>query len=790
MSELLVAIIIGIGAGGLYAMLGAGIVTAFKGSGVINFAHGAVAMYAAYTWSELRKTGDIYLPWFDPLPTDWLNLPVRISIRSTGFEEAGPFWNQAVPIFFGMVMAGLLGVILHYLVFRPLRNSPALAKVIGSVGAMLWFQSIAQLHFGSTLRTHQGFLPTDSVNNVFGLGASIGVDRVWVLVAGLLMGGGVALIYRYTSFGLATRAADENEKGATLLGYSPQRLALLNWILASLLAGAAGLMFVGIDTLTPTNYSLFVIPALVAALLGNLTSVWLASIGGIALGMVQSGFVNVANREWWPEAVPAEALRQTIPLIVVVLWLYFRGDKLPERGSIGIKGHPRAPKTRNPMITAGLPVALALLGIWLFTGPWEVAFTASLVAIPVMLSLVVLTGYLGQISLAQTALGGVAAYMMVRLVSDGTKENEFQFVVVEGLGLPHEIAIVLGVLIAVFVGMLIALPALRIRGAQLAVVTITAVVAIREFVLKNEWLSGDGAKSNNPVPRPTIFGMDVGAQDRETFIPDRWTFAAFAVAVVIVCTVAVSNLRRGGTGRRFLAIRSNERAAAAAGVDVARNKLLGFGIAAALAGIGGVLAAYKLASISFENYNVFVGIAVVAFAYLGGISMASGSVYGSLISAGGILAFFISHHFPDVTRDYITAVGALGLILNAIITNGEGIAMLNFGAMQVVRNFIRYARIEHWVRLVRRLAPTVAVSLILGWLVWTRQDHFNSWMLLLAVWIGLNVRALVQTIIRYATGAGGLFYVPPPDSPAWGPVGPSDPVLVGSGVQPNGADGS
>ena len=770
MSDLLVAIIIGIGAGGLYAMLGSGIVAAFKGSGVINFAHGAVAMYAAYTWSELRQTGDIYLPWFDPLPTHWLNLPVRISIRDTGFEEAGVFWDQAVPIFFGMVMAGVLGVMLHYLVFRPLRNSPALAKVIGSVGAMLWFQSIAQLHFGSTLRTHQGFLPTGSVDNFLGLGASIGVDRIWVLVAALIMGGGVALIYRYTHFGLATRAADENEKGATLLGYSPQRLALLNWLLASLMAGAAGLLFVGIATLTPSNYSLFVIPALVAALLGNLKSVWLATLGGIGLGMVQSGFVNVANRDWWPELLRAEAVRQIIPLAVVVLFLFLRGDKLPERGTVGVKGQPRAPKTRNPLVTAGLPLLLALGGVWLFSGPWEVAFTASLVAIPVMLSLVVLTGYLGQISLAQTALGGVAAYMMVRLVSDGTKETEFQFVTVDGPGLPHEIGMILGVLIAVGAGLLIALPALRIRGVQLAVVTITAVVAIREFVLKNEFLSGEGAKSNNPVPRPSVFGADVGVQDPETFNPDRWQFAVFAIILVVLCAVAVTNLRRGGTGRRFLAIRSNERAAAAAGIDVARNKLLGFGIAAALAGVGGVLTAYKLSSISFENYNVFVGIAVLAFAYLGGISMAAGSVYGSLISAGGILAYFISHHFPDVTKDYITAVGALGLILNAIITNGEGIAMLNLQATGVLRNFIRYARWRHWQRLLVRLAPTLAISLVLGWLVWTRHDHFNSWMLLLAVWIGLNVRALGQSIIRIATGTGGMFYEPPPDSPAWGPV--------------------
>ena len=105
MSEFLFAIVLGVGAGGLYAMLGSGIVAAFKGSGVINFAHGAIAMYAAYTWSELRLTGDIYLPWFDPLPTDTLNVPVRISLRDTPFEETSGFWGQAIPIVVALAMA-------------------------------------------------------------------------------------------------------------------------------------------------------------------------------------------------------------------------------------------------------------------------------------------------------------------------------------------------------------------------------------------------------------------------------------------------------------------------------------------------------------------------------------------------------------------------------------------------------------------------------------------------------------------------------------------------------------
>jgi len=769
-TDFLFALIIGLGAGGLFAMLGSGIVAAFKGSGVINFAHGAIAMYTAYTWSELRGSGDIQLPWFDPLPTHWLNLPVRISLREEGFSEMAGFWGQAIPIAVAMLMAGFIGVMLHFLVFRPLRNSPALAKVIGSVGAMLWFQAIAQLNFGNVNRIHQGFLPTESFDNFLGLdGKSIGQDRMVVFVAALIMCVIVWSLYTFTSFGLATRAADENEKGATLLGYSPQRLALANWVLSALMAGAAGLLFVGILTLNPVNYTLLIIPALTAALLGNLQSVPIATAGGLALGVVQSGMVNLANRGWWPESVPSSAVRETIPLAVVVLFLYFRGDRLPVRGSVGIKGQPFAPSAQHPWAAAVMPVGLVLLLIVIFTRQWEVALTTTLTIIPVMLSLVVIIGFLGQISLAQSALAGVAAFALVRFTSDGTKTSELQFIVVEGLDLPHPVGIVLAVAAAIVIGMLIGLPALRIRGVQLAVVTITAVVAIRELIFKNETISGPGAKSNNPVPRPSILGFDVGIQDETDFIPDNWQFAVFALVIVVVLCFAVINLRRGGTGRRFLAIRANERAASAAGVDVARNKMLGFAISAGLAGFGGVLVAYKLTSISFENYDVFIGLAVLAFAYLGGISMVSGSVFGGLLAAGGLTTHFISHHFDDITKDYITAVGALGLILNAVITNGEGIAMISKHSNNMMINFIRHAEARHWRRLAIRLAPTIVVSLIVGWILWASKDGYRpGWMLFFSVYLGLNIRGLALGLWRKVTKTGGLIYVPPPDSPAWG----------------------
>jgi branched-chain amino acid transport system permease protein len=133
------------------------------------------------------------------------------------------------------------------------------------------------------------------------------------------------------------------------------------------------------------------------------------------------------------------------------------------------------------------------------------------------------------------------------------------------------------------------------------------------------------------------------------------------------------NLRRGATGRRFLAVRANERAAAAAGIDVARTKLLGFGIASALAGIGGIMQAYRLGGIAVESYSLFAGLAILAFAYLGGITSVWGAIIGGLMVGGGLVSQTIGNFANADFNAYLSIIGAIGLILTAIL-NPEGIA--------------------------------------------------------------------------------------------------------------------
>ncbi len=676
MQDLFVALIAGVGAGGLYAMLGAGLVVAFRGSGVINFAHGAVAAYSAYTFDEIRETGNVYLPWDDPIPEFGFlktlrlnNLPVRLQIVD------GPATNTTVAIIVSLLMAALIGLLMHLLVFRPLRNAPTLGKVIGSVGVMLYLNSIIARNFGGQNRADVGFgeftTDSDAINL---LGGSIPRSNVFLLVAAIIMAAAVWAVYRFSRFGIATRAADENEKGAALLGYSPQLIAGVNWVLSSVLAGIAGILF--IHKTQPALFVLFVVPALGAALFGNLSSVPGAALGGVLIGMAASGGVELADKGWWPGWLPAEGVRNTVPLLFIILILYVRGDKLPIRGSISIGRQPRAPATNNLALGTLVTVGVAAMLSNIFVSSWEAILTTTLVAILFMFSLTVIVGYLGQISLVQFSLAGVAAFMMTRLAADGTKIRPNDFFVNTGWDLPGPLAALGGVIFAVIIGLIIGLPALRIRGVQLAVVTLSAVIAIEDLLIRNPQLMGEGAISTNPAAEPEWFGQYIGALNKETNRTDFWKYTAFLLVTVTLVGIAVGNLRRGAIGRRFLAVRANERAAAAAGIDVSQTKMLGFGISSAIAGISGVLFAYRLPAISSDNFSVFAGLALLAFVYLGGITTLNGAVIGGCLVAGGLVAEFTGVHLEAIDVAIINTVGAIGLIVNAIVTGGEGIALL------------------------------------------------------------------------------------------------------------------
>lgn len=753
MRDIIFFLLLGLGLGSLYAMLGSGIVIVYRGSGVINFAYGAMAMYGVFTFDEARRFGRIQLPWVDILPTTWLNLPVTIRVAETKA-------NLLVALVLAFAMAVLIGVLAHVLVFRPLRKAAPLGKVVGSVGMMLYLQGVAQLHFGGSGRQPESVTQDGVVKNFLGLGKAYPIGALWAIAISVVLGVGLWAFFQFTRFGLATRAAAGNEKGAVLLGYSPQRLALLNWVIASVLATVAAIAVGPIQgSLTPIGLSALVVVALGAGLIGGLKSILAATWGGLLIGAAQSLLGFWAAQSWFPTFLRS-GVREVVPLVIIAVVLFARGKKLPIRGTVEERRLPLSPypvRIKQHLIVWGI-VVIAAGFIFEDAGPRTIfvfAITTSLIASTIMLSMVVLTGYIGQISLAQMSLAGVAAFMMSRMMSDGstTITNPFP---VSGPGLPWYISAVIGVVFAIIVGVLLGLPAVRIRGVQLAVVTIAAAISLLTLFFENASLTKLTAGAAANVRPASFFGIDMnslGNRGRN----DRPAFTIFVFVVFALAALAVANLRRNNTGRRFLAVRANERAAAAAGINVSRTKLLAFGISAGLAGIGGVMLGFKQIDVSSANFVYQASLVYLAFAYLGGITSINGAVIGGLLAPSGFIVVFSNYFMHGLSIDrYVTVVGGASLVLTAAI-HPEGIAPFFQPILRYFGSWLTKARAAAWAKVGRRLGPTALVGLILGIVIWpvrVPEAYSWFWMPLLGAFLALFVRVLGMRIYQGIRGTG------------------------------------
>jgi branched-chain amino acid transport system permease protein len=729
MSDIIFNLLIGLGIGALYAMLGAGLVVSYKGSGVINFAHGAMAMYGMFTFDTAWNRGELFLPWVDVLPTHSLNLPVRITLSEDGT------WPFVPSLLLALVMAAFLGFAAHYLVFRPLRNAAPLGKVVASVGLALYLQGVALLNFGNAFPQPRSVVPSEPIENFLGLGRAYPRNTLYVIAFSILLGTVLWALYRYTRFGLATRAAAGNEKGAILLGYSPQQLAALNWILASVTA-TLGVIIVGPiqGTITPVGLTALIVPALAAALIGGLRSVPVAVAGGLALGAVQT-LLDLEKTEWFtgPLMWLQDGVRNVVPLIVIIAVLVLRGRSLPIRGTVEEKRLPLAPQPKRVAEHAIVWMTVVTLFAFVFNDAGPLTIFASsiqtgLTTAIIMLSVVLLTGYVGQISLAQLSFAGIAAFFMARMMADGVGRGS-NLVPVTGPDLPWPIAAILGVAAAVIVGLILGLPALRIRGVQLAVVTISFALSIQSLYLENDSLTQLRAGVPAYVQEPTFFGLVIGARsDRQ--LNERPAFAIFAALILALCAIAVANIRRTGVGRRFLAVRANERAAAAAGINVARTKLLAFALSAAIAGIGGVMLGFRQVEVSSANFIYGASLSVLAFAYLGGITSINGALVGGLIFGGSVVPVVSNYFLADTNIDsYISVLGGLGMIVTAIV-HPEGVAPFFQQLMRMLGNWIvrvvpGWATIRAARQDDRRLPVTAALAvLVVAFAFWVYNAKF------------------------------------------------------------------
>jgi sulfate-transporting ATPase len=622
-TELLQFAFLGLGTGGIYALLGLGLVVIYRGSGVINFAQSGFALVGAYLVYRFQQE-----------------------------DGHGAAFSVAAAV----LVCAVLGVIAHVLVMRPLRSASPLARVIATLGILTVLTQVVVLEYGAKAVISTSPVPTEAVT----LPGDIVVGRYAFYLTAIAVV--VAILLTVTSvrtrFGYAISAASENPRAASALGWSPDVLASATWAVGGGLAAAAGALMPATTAgfISPITFSILIIGGLATALLGGFRSYPLAVVGGVFLGVAQSLATHWSNDLLDP--THRQGVPDAVPFLVIIVVLVIRGRGLPLRGSIA----DRLPRVGTGRVRPAVVVAVAgLAALWLFVGAskdWYAPTVISATFAIIGLSVVVLVGYTGQLSLAQYALAGIGAFAAAKLVA--------------AHGWRFEPALLAGVVVAMAIGFLFGLPALRTRGVNLAVVTFGLGFAVNQLVFSNS------AYTENARVMPTdlsLFGLAIDP------VGHARNYALVCLGFLVLAALAVANLRRGRAGRRLLAVRTNERAAAAIGVNVFEAKLYGFTLSAGIAGLGGVLFGFGYGAILFQSiFQPGASVSVLVLTVIGSAGYLAGPLLGSLLASGGLITLTSSDAPVNAAvestaswQQYLPiATGVLLLVV--LILNQNGIA--------------------------------------------------------------------------------------------------------------------
>jgi ABC-type branched-subunit amino acid transport system ATPase component/ABC-type branched-subunit amino acid transport system permease subunit len=615
--------------GAVNGLLALGLVLTYRASRVINFSYGAMGALAATVAVELNLAHHV----------DWF-----------------------VCLGIALLVGAALGLFVDFVIRWRFFTAPRLIVMVVTIG-------LAQL-FGGIQLLVPGWLGGPSIVG----GVTTPLSAQHVLIFPVLFNGNDLLIaivvpvvlvalgwfLLRTDAGVAVRSVADNSDRARLLGIPVRRLSTLVWVIAGLLAGLTSILSTpsaGITIAAGAGPTL-ILPALAAAIIAGMESLPLAFGAGVALG-ITSGLFEFNMPRY------GSSIGDVVNLVAILAGLLFlqrkrsRADDAEESfSSTGILKPIPAALRSLPEVVAGRVGILALAGVVvvvipLVSGPGTtLEYTAALIYGIIAISLVVLTGWSGNVSLGQFAFAGVGGVLAGDLIEKANAD----------LFLSLAAAAAAGAVLAVVVG----IPALRIRGAYLAAVTLALGVAMDTFFLNPTYFPGIIPQA---FLRPVLWQRFDLASNK--------AFYFCCLGFLVLTILFIQGLRRARSGRVLLATRDNEKAAAAMSVPPVRTKLAGFVLAGAIAGIAGGLYAVLLGAVAFDTYDPSYGLVVFSMAVIGGL----GSISGVLMGVG--LVEVLSYSFPK----YQLVFTGIGLLLVLLFLPGglaEGVQSVRDRLLKVV----------------------------------------------------------------------------------------------------------
>jgi branched-chain amino acid transport system permease protein len=592
MSEFLALSVVGIVAGCIYALTATGLVVTYTTSGIFNFAHGAIGMVAAFTYWELS----VNQGWPEPV--------------------------ALVVVLF--VLAPLLGALVERVLMRPLHGAAVETSLTVTIGLLLLLIGLATIIWDpTTSRVLPQFFVGNSVS-IFGV--VVTWHQLTVVIVAVAAAVGLRLFLFRTRPGTAMRAVVDDPELASMAGASPARFGQYGWALGAFLAALAGILLAPLVTLDINTLTLLVINGYAAALVGRLKNLPFTFAGGLVLGLAESyavGYLPVGN--------VVSQIKPLVPMafLLIALLLIPQG-RLRAAGRAVALRVPRVAGLRESIIAGAVFVAITwVVSAHLSTANLGTAGHGLAFAI-IMLSLVLLVGYGGQVSLCQLTFAGLGAFAMGEVAGGGSWLG-----VLAGIGL------------AGAVGALIALPAIRLRGLYLALATLAFAEAMDYGFFQNTNVFGTGSALS--VGRVHIPGISLASP------------RAFLVLLAIVFSlvgIGVLAVRRSSFGRRLVAMGDSPSGTATVGVNITWTKLVVFTASAALAGLGGVLYGGQQSQVGAVDFQLLYSLTLLLLASVWGIKTVTG-----MLLAGLLFAIFpvIQSHVPAL-RDLLYLAVGLGAI--------------------------------------------------------------------------------------------------------------------------------
>jgi ABC-type branched-subunit amino acid transport system ATPase component/ABC-type branched-subunit amino acid transport system permease subunit len=590
MSRIFISLILSLPLIGAYGIFAIGIVMIYRASRMLNLAHGAMAMVPAFAMYSFVKAG---LPVFAALPL-------------------------------AILLGAALGLAVEKVFVSRLRRDGPTAQTVGTVAALGIMVAIAARIYGTASLNAPPVFPTKRIP--IGL-SSIQVGEVGLFLVMLAVSAVLFVMIQKTDLGLKMRGVAESRLAASLMGVDPSYITSLTWAIGGALAALAGILLAAVTSLHPYTLALQVLPAFIAALLGGLGSLPGALIGAGIVGATQ-GLVPILGPIGKLQGAP-----QLFLAALAIVVMATRGRKLAtsdDAPAAAPAGASKAPspshlsKTNQPnprrtfAIMAGIGGMIAFAFIPQIPSSFVATANLAISYAVIAASLVLLTGWVGQISLGHAALVGIGAYATGHIVA--------------ALHIPFPLSLPLAALASGIAAALLGAVALRVRGLYLAVATLVFSWMASEFLFRQHWF----------IAHAQIPATPIGTKGSLSFFDftDRRTFFLVAAATLAAVVFAAANIRDSKTGRAFFAIRGSEMAAASLGIDVTRYKLLAFIVSGAIAGVAGNLIMTDARVVTSDQFTFNISLFFVAVAVVGGLTSLSGAIASGMVFAGLTELFF------------------------------------------------------------------------------------------------------------------------------------------------------